>query len=149
MKLSATLLAAPAALLLSAPASHAAILSFDAVLTGPQESPPNTSPGSGFATVEIDELLHTMEINISFAGLEGTTTASHIHCCTAPPGTAMVATAIPWFPGFPIGVMAGSFSSVFDLTLASTYNPAFVTAHGGTVAGAEDALVMGIKDGTA
>jgi hypothetical protein len=35
----------------------------------------------------------------------------------------------------------------FDLTMASSYNPAFVTAEGGTVAGAEAALVAGLLDG--
>jgi hypothetical protein len=34
----------------------------------------------------------------------------------------------------------------FDLTLAATYNPAFITAQGGTVAGAEAALIAGIED---
>jgi hypothetical protein len=35
----------------------------------------------------------------------------------------------------------------FDLTNAGTYNTAFETAHGGTVAGAEAALVAGIENG--
>jgi hypothetical protein len=35
----------------------------------------------------------------------------------------------------------------FDLTMASSYNPAFVTAEGGTVAGAEAALVAGLLAG--
>jgi hypothetical protein len=30
-----------------------------------------------------------------------------------------------------MGVMDGTYSMVFDTTLASTYNPAFVTANGG------------------
>ena len=35
------------------------------------------------------------------------------------------------------------------MTLASSYNPAFVTAHGGTVAGAEADLLAGLKAGQA
>jgi hypothetical protein len=35
----------------------------------------------------------------------------------------------------------------FDLTMASSYNPAFVTAEGGTVAGAEAALEAGLLAG--
>ena len=34
-------------------------------------------------------------------------------------------------------------SSVFDLTMSSSYNPAFITANGGTVATAEAALIQG------
>jgi PEP-CTERM motif/CHRD domain len=37
-------------------------------------------------------------------------------------------------------VTSGIYSMTFDLTQATTYNPAFVTANGGTVAGAEAAL---------
>jgi hypothetical protein len=35
----------------------------------------------------------------------------------------------------------------FDLTMANSYNPAFITAEGGTVAGAESALVTALLDG--
>ncbi len=35
----------------------------------------------------------------------------------------------------------------FDLTAASTYNPAFITAHGGTVAGAQAAFTTGLISG--
>jgi hypothetical protein len=38
---------------------------------------------------------------------------------------------------------------MFDLTLTSTYNSAFLTAEGGTAAGAETALIAGLNNGTA
>jgi hypothetical protein len=38
---------------------------------------------------------------------------------------------------------------LFDLTQASTYNPAFVTAQGGTIAAAEATLVAGLLAGNA
>jgi hypothetical protein len=38
---------------------------------------------------------------------------------------------------------------LFDMTLASTWNPAFVAAHGGTPAGAEAALAAGAAAGEA
>jgi hypothetical protein len=44
-------------------------------------------------------------------------------------------------------VTSGTYDHTFDLTLASSYNPAFVTAEGGTIAGAEAALVAGIEAG--
>jgi hypothetical protein len=83
---------------------------------------------------------------VTFSGLLGTTTASHIHTPTPAPGTgtAGVATTTPTFAGFPLGVTSGSFDNTLDLTLASSYNPAFVTATGGTIAGAEAALLAGL-----
>ena len=58
--------------------------------------------------------------------------AAHIHCC-APLGTNVgVATALPAFPGFPLGVTSGTyFSTVFDLKQPLIYNPAFITLSGG------------------
>jgi hypothetical protein len=46
-----------------------------------------------------------------------------------------------------MGVTSGSFTQLLDLTLASSYNPAFITAEGGTVASAEAALVAGMENG--
>ena len=54
----------------------------------------------------------------------------------------------PTFPGFPLDVTSGTYANSFDLTLASSFNPAFVTASGGTVAGAEAALAAGLDAGT-
>lgn len=133
---------------LSAPAAHADTITFTAILSGALESPPNASPGTGSATVTIDTTLNTMLVNVTFSGLEGTTTASHIHCCVAPSGTAIVATTTPTFPGFPLGVTSGTYiSPLFDLTLASSYNSAFITANGGTPTSAEAALLAGMKAG--
>jgi CHRD domain-containing protein/PEP-CTERM motif-containing protein len=126
--------------------AQATSIKYDATLTGPSESPSNASPGTGLAEVTIDTTANTMEVNVTFAGLVGTTTASHIHSATAVPGagTAGVATTVPFFTGFPIGVTSGTYDHTFDLTLASSYNPAFVTANGGTTASAEAALLFGL-----
>ena len=111
--------------------SMGATITYTVALSGPNESPANASPGIGSGTVVIDTIANTMAINFSFSGLTGTTTASHIHCCTAIPGvsTAGVATTTPSFSGFPLGVTSGSFSTTLNLLLASSYNPAFVTLH--------------------
>ena len=37
--------------------------------------------------------------------------------------------------------MSGTYTNTFDLTLATTYNAAFITANGGTVANAEAAFL--------
>src|SRR5215216_7957420 len=122
-------------------------LTFTTTLTGAQEVPPTGSPGIGSALVTVDTLTNLMTVNVSFAGLVSPTIASHIHCCAGPGVNAMVATAVPTFPGFPLGVTTGTYLMTFDLTLASTYNPAFITAHGGTVAGAQAALIAGFSTG--
>ena len=124
-------------------AAKADVWVFNANLDGPSESPSNASPGTGFATVTWDTVTHTMRVEASFTGLLGTTTASHIHAATTIPntGTAGVATTTPTFAGFPLGVTSGTYDNTLDMTLASSYNPSYVTAHGGTTASAEAALL--------
>jgi len=126
--------------------SYADPVVFVATLTGPAESPPNASPGIGSATVTYDSVTHTLHVQVTFSGLLAGTTASHIHSATASPGTgtAGVATTLPTFAGFPLGVTSGSYDNTLDLTLLSSFNPAFVTANGGTAASAEAALVFGL-----
>jgi hypothetical protein len=53
----------------------------------------------------------------------------------------------PNFPGFPLGVTFGSYLQTLDLNAASSYNPAFVTANGGTVATAKASLEGGLLAG--
>jgi hypothetical protein len=122
-------------------------LVFVTSLTGAQEVPPTGSPGIGSALVTLDTATNLLTINVSFAGLLSPTIASHIHCCTPPGANAIVATTVPTFPGFPLGVTTGTYLQTFDLTVASTYNPAFITAHGGTVAGAQAAFIAGLLNG--
>jgi hypothetical protein len=91
-------------------------------------------------------------VTVTFTGLLGTTTASHIHCCTTIPfvSTAGIATVTPTFTGFPLGVTSGSYTSpVFDLSTAAGWNAAFITANGGTPASAEAALLAGLNSGEA
>ena len=92
-----------------------------------------------------------MRVEVTFSGLIGNTSASHIHGPTATPGvgTAGVATQTPTFIGFPLGVTSGTYDHTFDTTQTSTYNAAFVTANGGTAARAEAALAASLAAGTA
>lgn len=123
---------------------------YSATLTGAAENPPNASTATGNAIVTLDEDLHTLRIQISFAGLSANSSDAHIHCCIAPPGN--VAVAVPGagaFPGFPLGATSGTYDHTFDLTQSSSYRPAFITNNGGTTAGAEAALIAGIEAGQA
>ncbi len=120
-------------------------------LSGPAEAPPNNSPGTGKALVTIDAVANTMRVQTTFSGLLAGVTAAHIHAPTAVPGTgtAGVATTLPTFPGFPSGVTAGTYDQTFDMLLASSYNPAYITNNGGTTATAFTALRAAISAGRA
>ncbi|HEX7847306.1 MAG TPA: CHRD domain-containing protein [Chitinophagaceae bacterium] len=120
-------------------------------LSGPAEAPANNSPGTGTAIITIDAAANTMRVQTTYSGLLGNTTASHIHAATAVAGagTAGVATALPTFPGFPSGVTGGTYDQTFNMLLASSYNPAYVTNNGGNTALAFAALRAAITAGKA
>ena len=138
-------------LVLSAPLASASVISYSSSLSGAAEAPANASPGTGTATLLVDTLANTMTLDVIFSGLSGTTTAAHIHCCTALPasGTAGVATQTPSFQGFPLGVQSGTYHHVFDLADTASWNPVFITNNGGTPAGAETVLLNGLDDSRA
>ena len=123
-------------------ASASATTVFTAVLTGANEVPPNASTATGSATVTLSG--NTLTVDEAFSGLiGGPASAAHIHCC-APTGTA-AGVAVP-FTGFPAAT-SGTYDMSFDLTLAATYNSAFLTANGGTAASAEAALITALNAG--
>ncbi len=132
-------------------AAHAHETVYQASLLGASETPAAATPGTGLATVTIDFDLLTMRVEANFSGLLGNVTAAHIHCCTASAftGNAGVATMTPSFVGFPTGVKAGSHDQTFNMALSSSYSSAFITAKGGTVGSAFNALVAGLDSGTA
>jgi hypothetical protein len=141
-------LGAAAFMLGGAGVAQAAPITFTALL-GPEVP---GAMGSGFVEVVYDGAAHQLTIDSSFSGLSGPTTVAHIHCCTAAPGTGFVGVAVTpgTLPGFPVGVTAGSYAVQLDLSDASTFTPSFVTNFGGgTLAGAEAALLAGMLAGTA
>lgn len=144
-------LAAAAVTALAVQSTLAHEAAYSVVLNGPSEAPANASPGTGVGTVTFDLDLVTMRVQTTFSGLTGNVTASHIHAATALPGTgtAGVATQTPSFTGFPSGVNAGTYDHTFDMTLASSYNASFITANGGTVSGALNALLFAADGGKA
>jgi hypothetical protein len=139
------------AVVLPASPAGAAIISFQTPLV-PEVA---GSTGSGTALVTYDSVAHTLDVFFSWSGLTGMTTVAHIHCCTDAPSTVGVATYPGTFPGFPFGLMAGTYSSPvpIDLTLLSSYTggpTGFLnTFGGGTAAGAEAALLAGLLAGRA
>ncbi|MES2100560.1 MAG: CHRD domain-containing protein [Pseudomonadota bacterium] len=147
MKLAPLMLACAAFAVVAPAAADEQI--FVATLSGTAESPPVASPGSGSVRVTIDDATFMMRVQASFADLLGGTTAAHIHCCTALSGfgNVGVATVTPTFTDFPSGVTSGSYDHTFDMSLASSWNPSFLTAQGGSTATAFASLLTGIEDG--
>lgn len=137
------------ALLVLSSSAHSAQFLYEAYMDGPSDGTP--SPGTGYATVLYDDVAHTLGLNATFTGLTGNTTNSHIHAPTAAAfsGTSGVATPTPTFPGFPSGVTSGAYSNTLDLTLASSWNAAFITAQGGTPASAEANFASYLAQGKA
>ena len=137
----------------AAPAVAAPVL-FSTSLSGPNEAPPNGSPGTGFAAVTIDPVAHTLHVQVTFQDLVAANTASHIHVINGPgDGNPLdtvgpVATITPTFTGFPSGTTSGLYDHIFDSSLASTYRAGFVNDAGG-VAAAEAALFGAIMSGRA
>ncbi len=148
MKKSWFCLALAAALLIALPA-RATLLNFHVNLSGANEVPPTPSPATGFADLTLDTITNDLTGHIEFSGLLAGTSAAHIHCCLDTPfgpGNAGVATLVPAFPNFPLGVTSGIDDFVLDLDLASSYNPAFITLQGG-LANAEASFIGGLQSG--
>lgn len=151
MKFTVLASALGAAALIAALPAHAGTTVYNAVLSGAAEAPPNASPGTGFAIVTLDDTAFTMRVQSIFAGLTGTVTASHIHCCTLTPGTgtAGVATTTPTFTGFPSGVSTGTYDVTFNMLSTASWNSAYITNNGGSVNSAFSALQTGLNSGSA
>jgi hypothetical protein len=132
---------------LAGPAS-ASILIYTGAFSGANESPPSGSLGTGFTTVTIDTTLFTMRTEANFTGLGTGTTAAHIHIRPdSQTANGGVATQLPSFVNFPLGVTSGTYDQTFDMTLASSWNPTYVTNNGGTTASAFSAFVSSLNSG--
>ncbi len=115
------LLALMAALMLAAPPAYAIPIHLFTALSGANEVPVVPSPGTGQALVTLDAAANTLLLNVTFSGLLANTSMAHIHCCAPLGVNAGVATTVPAFPGFPLGVTSGSYLQTLDLTAAGSY----------------------------
>lgn len=110
--------------------------------------------GTGSLYMEYDPDTNILAISTSFAGLSGTTTVAHIHCCTASPNTGNAGVALAGGPGgslinFPVGVSGATYNQNFDLGVSSVYNLSFFNANGATVNSARDAMLGAFDSGRA
>ena len=118
---------------------------FSATLSGSQQVPPVTTPGTGLATLSLTGGT-LLTVNVVFANLSSGTLFAHIHA-PAPLGSN-APVAVP-FAGFPVGVTSGTYNAVLNLDVGSTYEPAFLSANGGSATGARTALVSAMTGGLA
>jgi hypothetical protein len=101
-------------LALAVPAAHATLL-FQATLDGTQESSPNSSPGTGFGTVVLNDTEDQITVNLNWSGLTAPATASHIHGPAAPGFNAAV--VFP-FSGVPTATAGAIPEQVFTMPAA-------------------------------
>ena len=70
---------AAAALVLSAAAANAETVKFKADLTGPAETPPTDSKGTGTLNATFDTATKTLTWTVDYSGLTGPAIAAHFH----------------------------------------------------------------------
>jgi hypothetical protein len=135
------------------------------VLDGPSESPPNTSPGTGTGLAIYDDVLGTLQLSATFAGLRAGVTQTHFHGPTSVSGlpdnnpvgetlqqaaaaalTASIAVGNPSLPLFPLNATSGVYANTLNLNDSSIYNAGFLAGQGG-VAGARAAFVGMLANG--
>ena len=110
--------------------------------------------GTGTLYMEYEEETNTLSISVTFAGLSGTTTVAHIHCCTAVGNTGNAGVALAGGPGgslinFPVGVQGATYNQSFNMGVTSVYGLAFLNNNGGTANSARDALLAAFDTGKA
>ena len=129
---------------------NAAVVTLSANLGRTSIVPLGLSTGAGTVLVSYDSLAHSLYVETTFTGLQGVTTAAHIQSGTTPNNLIPpVATQTPSFLSFPVGVTSGTFSGTYDLTQSSSWNAAYINAHGGTIASAEAYFAQSLLNGTA
>lgn len=67
------------AVLLAAPVARAEVHMYNFTLSGLNEVPPNASPGTGDCTVVVDDVLRTLQVDCTYSGLDGASTAAHVY----------------------------------------------------------------------
>ncbi len=142
MKYLVSMIAAAGVSAMGVPASAATL--FSTTLSSANETVPNPSTATGSGTLLLSTSQTSIDVFLNWAGLTGPATGGHVHCCAFQGANAPV--AIDFGPS---ATATGSLTRTYDLTLLATYTTAFVTASGGTAAGAQAAFVAGLLGGKA
>lgn len=78
------------------PARVSSVVTLTASLSGAQEVPPNTRPGTGMADIRFDKDTRVLTYRVTHSGLSGPLTGAHIHGPAAPGANAGV--VVPFSP---------------------------------------------------
>jgi hypothetical protein len=94
---------------------QATTITFNASLSGLQEVPPNASPATGLGIVVLDDVAHSITVNLSWNNLNAIPTAAHIHGPAAPGVNAVILFNLsPWLQFSASGVMTEQTFSITD-----------------------------------
>lgn len=74
------------------------VKTFTVTLTPQKEVPPNSSTGSGVATITLDTTANTLAASITFSGMSGPVTGAHIHGFASTNSTAPILFTYPQTP---------------------------------------------------
>ena len=88
--------------------AQATLFTFDNMLTGLQEVPPNASTAIGQISGTYDDVTNMFDFTVLFTGLFSPTTAAHLH---SPAPIGVNAPIQIGFVGFPAGVASGFYST--------------------------------------
>lgn len=118
---------------------------FTSTLNGANERPnPVVTPGFGTGQANLSGDNNLLTVALTFQGLTSGTRAAHIHCCV---GSELAGPVAVDFTAFPGELTSGSFSGVFDLSLASTYGGGFLSANGSDPLQARATFLNGLQSG--
>lgn len=99
--------------------AQADTITFTATLNGAGENPVKNVPGTGTATVVLDDVTGKGTITVTFSGLSTPVTGSHIHCCAGPGANAAVIVPFDAFLTLSADKLSGSITNfAFTLTAA-------------------------------
>jgi hypothetical protein len=106
--------------------SHAALIDFTIMLTGPQETPGNASGAAGGGIAVFDTVTDQISVNVLFTGLSDTATASHIHDGAPGASGPVIVSFVPFAPATTAGTITGTpqpfpAARVSDLLAGNNY----------------------------
>ena len=114
-------------------------ITYNILLSGSQSVPANATPASGTATVIVDDVLNTVQVNMTFTGLiGGNATAAHIHCCVATNANGPVVIPFTGFPATASGTYFNTFTAVSAANIAGIEaGLAYINIHNAVFPGGE------------
>jgi CHRD domain-containing protein len=118
-------------------AASAAMMDFQATMSGKSEVPPTASNASGDVLATLDTSTKKLSYTISYFGLSGPATAAHFHGPAAPGANAGVAVPIGTNPASPVtGSVTLTDAQIADLEAGKWYANVHTEANkGGEIRG--------------